>query len=352
MSHFLQRPLSSAWDTVKAFLQPSTAAIGSVTQASGGSSGQPWWVATTSLGTTGAIGSVALLAGSSANTVGAIAQGAGSTSVAPWYVISTASGGAGSTAVDATLTSGGSTRIVGTVNVSSGVVLGLGSSANILGAIAQGAGSTTVSPWYVISTASAGAGSTTVDAQASSVGSTKLFGQVTVANPTTAVTVSSGVILSAGSSANTIGSVALVAGTSANVIGSAALVAGSSAATIGAIAQGAGNSTATGPWFVAQIPFSSANTSRTSIATSIDIQIVAASSRRALIIANRSTSQGVACGFSTAAVTTALANVDFFIPASNQIVFGFGFPLYGGPIRAITYTSTTVVATVSVVQFY
>ena len=66
----------------------------------------------TSAGTTGSIGSVALLAGSSANTVGAAAQGAGSTTVSPWYVISSAGGG-GSTTVDANLSSAGSTKVVG-----------------------------------------------------------------------------------------------------------------------------------------------------------------------------------------------------------------------------------------------
>lgn len=288
---------------------------------------------------------VVLAAGSSSNVLGAVAQGNGSTSVSPWYVISTASAGAGSTTVDANLSSAGSTRVVGTVNVSSGVVLGAGSSANLVGAvavssgvvlgagstsnslgsvalvagssantvgaIAQGAGSTSVAPWYVISTASAGAGSTTVDAQASSVGSTKLFGQVTVANPTTAVTVSSGVVLGAGSSANVLGQIAqgagstsiapwyvistasagagsttvdanltsagstrvvgtvnvssgvvLGAGSTTNSIGSVALVAGSSGNTVGAIAQGAG-STSIAPWYV--ISTASAGAGSTSV---------------------------------------------------------------------------------------
>lgn len=83
------------------------------------------------------------------------------------------------------LSSVGSTRLVGRVeintpttlvSVSSGVILAAGSSSNVLGAVAQGNGSTTVSPWYVISTASAGAGSTTVDANLSSAGSTRVVG--------------------------------------------------------------------------------------------------------------------------------------------------------------------------------
>lgn len=83
------------------------------------------------------------------------------------------------------LSSVGSTRLVGRVeintpttlvSVSSGVILAAGSSANVLGAVAQGNGSTSLSPWYVISTASAGAGSTTVDANLSSAGSTRVVG--------------------------------------------------------------------------------------------------------------------------------------------------------------------------------
>ena len=389
------------------------------------------------------VGSVALVAGSSGNMLGQVAQGPGSTSIAPWYVISTAAAGAGSTTVDANLSSAGSTRVVGTVNVTSGVVLGAGSSANTLGSIAQGAGSTSVAPWYVISTASAGAGSTVVDAQASSVGSTKLFGQVTVANPTTAVTVSSGVILAAGSSANTLGAIAqgagstsvapwyvistaaagagsttvdanlssagstrvvgtvnvssgviLGAGSSANTIGAVALVAGSSDAEIGgvnltsgstafvagavvlaagttstvagAVALAAGSSAVTvgavalvagttGNYqFVQSIAFSSGGVARTSVSTTVDTQLIGANAnRKALVIANRSTTQTVGVGFSTAAVTTALANVDFYIGPASQAAFGIhgGYPLYLGPLRGINLTSTTVAGSVGVIEF-
>lgn len=333
------------------------------------------------------IGSVALVAGSSGNTVGAIAQGAGSTSIAPWYVISTASAGAGSTTVDANLSSVGSTRVVGTVNVTSGTILGAGSSANLLGAVsvssgvvlgagstanslgsvalvagssantvgavAQGAGSTSIAPWYVISTASAGAGSTTVDAQASSVGSTKLFGQVTVANPTTAVTVSSGVILGAGSSANVLGQIAQGAGSTSiapwYVISTASAGAGSSAVDA-TLTSG----TSRAFQYVQSIPFSTGNVIRSSVTTTVDTQVVAGNTnRQALVIANGSTTQTVGLGLTTAVVTTARANINLYLPPTTQVRFASNgdFPLYKGPIRGINLTSTAVAGGVIVTEF-
>lgn len=228
------------------------------------------------------------------------------------------------TAVEANLSTVGSTRLVGRVdvnnpttsvslssqititvgnpttqvNVTSGVVLGAGSSGNVLGAVAQGNGSTTGAPWYVISSGG-GAGSTVVD-------------------------VTSGVILGAGSSGNIIGSVGQGPGSSANY------------------------------WFSQPLAFTSALTSRSSVATSVDVQIVAGTSARlAMVVANRSTLQTVGIGFSTAAVTTGLANVDIFIPPSGYITFGYsgGVPLYRGPLRAINLTSTAVAGSVAVTQF-
>lgn len=146
------------------------------------------------------------------------------------------------------------------------------------------------------------------------------------------------VIGTGGSTANTVGNVALIAGSSANTIGSVALVAGTTA----------------NYQFVQSIAFSSGNISRSSVSTTIDTQLIAANAnRKALIIANRSTSQTVGCGFSTAAVTTALANVDFFIGPSAAVSFGIhgGFPLALGPIRGINLTSTTVAGSVGVTEF-
>lgn len=280
--------------TVQLSSAGTTGSIGSVALLAGSTATM---IGSITVGTAGStantIGSAALLAGSSANTIGAVAQAPGSTSVAPWYVISTAAtGGPGSSAVDANLTSLGSTKVVGTVNVSSGVILGAGSTGNVIGSVIMG---------------------------------------------------------TAGSTANTVGSVALLAGTTGTMVGAIAL----SSAGYNAVTQGAGSSANTA-WTIDSVPFSSGGCSRTSISTTVDIQIVAANAnRKALIIANRSTAQTVGCGFSTAAVTTGLANVDFFIGPSSFVSFGIqgGFPLYQGPLRGINLTSTTVAGSVGVVQF-
>ena len=306
----------------------------------------------------------------------------------------------GSTTVDANLTSAGSTKLVGIVQVSNpttsvtvsnpttSVSLSAGSSSNMVGAVAVSNPTTSVSL----------SSQHTVTADLSSVGSTKLAGQFTVANPTTSVTVSSGVILGAGSSANTIGSVAnvagssatligavavssgvvlgagssanvlgsvtLAAGTTANSLGSVALLAGTSANIIGTVVNAAGGSTigsvqqglgsSANFWFVQSIAFSSGGTARTSVSTTVDIQIIAANaSRKALVVSNRSTVQTVGLGYSTAVLTTALANVDLFLPVSGQLSFGLagGLPLFTGPMRGINLSSTTVAGSVSVIEF-
>lgn len=174
----------------------------------------------------------------------------------------------------------------------------------------------------------AAAASTLGFSGASAVPSSGAFGLTVRAIPTTAqlqgVAVSSGAILGAGSSAN----------------------------VIGAVAQGPGSSD--NFWFNQSIPFSSGQTSRTSISTTVDTQIVAANAaRKALIVANRSTLQTVGIGFSTAVLTTALANVDVFIGPSSFISFGLhgGLPLYTGPLRGLNLTSTAVAGSVAVTQF-
>lgn len=259
----------------------------------------------------------------------------------------TTGGGAGSTTVDANLTTVGSTRLAGrftvdnpttAVTVSSGVILAAGSSDNTLGAVAQGAGSTTIAPWYVISTAAAGAGSTTVDANLTSAGSTRVVGAVslasaastnsvaafTVANPTTSVTVSSGVILGAGSSANTIGSVGQAAG-----------------------------STGVTPWYVEGWGFSSAMTVRTTINSSVDVALMAASTaRRACLIQNQSTGTALLVSFTTAAVTSGGAYT-FQIAANAFAALGGqvgNMPNYQGPIRG-KMNSTAVAGPVFVTEF-
>lgn len=380
-------------------------------------------------------------ASGSLNTAGGAASTAGgSTAVDATLLASTAVVGhvivdsmpavsvSGSSVVDANLSSVGSTKLVGQVTVANpttAVTLAAGSSNNTIGAVAV---------------LNAAGGSTAVDATLSSAGSTRLVGQftvanpttsvtltnpataVTVSNPTTAVTVSSGLVLGpstaeigqvelatgttgimgafylatgttgligtvanssgmingastaviglvaqgsqassanawwaalvAGSSANTLGSVALVAGTTANALGSVALVAGSSANTIGAVAQGVGSSA--NAWYTQSIAFSSANAARTTVNTSVDVQVIAANaSRKALIIASLSTAQTVAIGLTTGVMTTALANVSLYLTANSYILFGLsgGLPIYQGPIRAINITSTAVAGGVAITEF-
>jgi hypothetical protein len=219
------------------------------------------------------------------------------------------------------------------VTLTSGSILGAGSTANVIGAVSVANPTTSVN----------------------------------VANPTTSVTVTSGTVLGAGSSANTLGAVALVAGTTANALGSVALLggstgnslgavallSGSSANVLGQVAQGAGSSA--NFWFMQSIPFSSANLARSSVATTVDVSIVAANAnRKALIIQNLTTFE-IGLGFSTGAVTTAFANVDWALqPRGNQndrLIMGFNTPLFTGPIRGISLGTTAVVSGVKVLEF-
>lgn len=298
------------------------------------------------------------------------------------------------TAVEANLSSLGSTRLVGQVTVANpttGVTVSNPTTSVDSAATLTSAGSTRLVGQVTIANPT-----TAVEANLSSVGSTKLVGQVTVTNPTTSVTVTSGVILTAGSSANIIGSVTAAAGTTgtligavavssgvvlgagstANSLGSVALLAGSSATMVGAVtvanpttavSLGAGSSAnilgqvVQGPgssanfWFEQSIPFSSANLARSSVATTVDISVVAANAnRKALIIQNLSTLE-IGLGFSTGAVTTALANVDWSLGArggvGDKLIMGFGAPLFLGPIRGITLGSTAVAGGVRVLEF-
>lgn len=292
----------------------------------------------------------------------------------------TADSGGGSTAVDATLTSAGSTRLVGQVTVanpttsvslSSGITVSVTNpttsvslssqhtvtadlssvgSTRLAGRVTvdnpttsvtlsseptviQGAGSTSVAPWYVISTAAAGAGSTTVDANLTSAGSTKLVGQVTVANPTTAVTVSSGVVLGAGSTANMIGTVTL------------------STINQNVDLSSAGSTRVVG--LVDGITFSTGMTVFTTLNSSVDVSLLAASTaRKGCIIQNGSTGTALLVNLSTQAVSSA-GSYNFQIPANGFIVMGGqvgNMPNFTGPMRCKTY-STAVSGTVFVTAF-
>ena len=246
------------------------------------------------------------------------------------------------------------TQTIGTVlnatttNQIGSVALVAGSSANTVGSVALLAGSSDNELGGVNLTS----GSTAF-----------LAGAFVIGNGSTGNTAGS-VALLAGSSANTIGSVALIAGTTANSIGSVALVAGSSANTIGAVAVSSANSiylgigTSATYQFAQSIPFSTATIARTSVSTTVDISVIAANAnRKALVIANGSTTQTVSLGFSTAAVTTGLANATVYLAAApgagSVISFGIhgGLPLYTGPIRGINLTSTTVAGGIFVTEW-
>lgn len=311
------------------------------------------------------VGSVGLTSGSSAVEL----TSAGSTRLVGRVDINNAT-----TALDANLTSVGSTKLVGKVDVNN---------------------PTTAVSLSSQHTFTLGNPTTAVEANLSTVGSTRLVGRVdvnnpttavslssvhtvTVGNPTTAVTVSSGVILGAGSSANMLGQVQatgttkvdvssgliLGAGSSANVLGSVTLSSVTTAITVGSVAllpgastvgsvqQGAGSSA--NFWYTQPLAFSSANAARTTVNTSADIAVIAANAaRKALVIANLSTAQIVGLGMSTGAVTTGLTNVNLFLPPNSQLTFGYsgGLPLFTGPFRGINISSTAIAGGVAVIEF-
>lgn len=129
-------------------------------------------------------------------------------------------------------------------------------------------------------------------------------------------------------------------------------VSGSTATIVGTVSLALGTSATY--QFEQSIPFSSGNVSRSTIATSVDAAIIAANAnRKALVIANGSTAQMVGIGLTTAAVTTARANINMYLQANSQIRFGLigDFPLYLGPVRGINLTSTAVTGFVIVTEF-
>lgn len=327
-----------------------------------------------------------------------------SSSALAWVVSplsSTGGGGAGSTVSDVNLTSAGSTKLVGQVTVanpttsvslSSQATVTLGNPTTAVDANLTSVGSTKLIGLVAFSSQPTitASGTTAVDATLTSAGSTRVVGSMTLtsapstnpvaaftlANPTTSVTLAAGssatlvgsvIIGTGGSTANPVGSVALLAGSSANILGSVVLNSGttdvtiggvviepgSSANMVGNVAQGVGSSN--NFWTFDGFAFTSGLTSRTSVSSTVDTQLVAANAnRKAMVIANLSTSQTVGIGLTTNAVTTGLANVSVYLPPATQISFGgYGgnFPGYTGPVRGINLTSTTVGGGVAVTQF-
>lgn len=236
----------------------------------------------------------------------------------------------GTTAVD--LSSGGSTKVIGTVNQSSGAILGASTAA--IGQITSGT-------------------QTIGSVQLTSAGTTGSIGSVALLAGSSANLVGAIIVGTAGSSANMVGTVVLSSGTTGITVGSVALLAGSSANVVGSIAQGNGSSAAI-DWIVNSRPFSSGNAARTTVNSSVDVSVIAANAnRKALIIASLSTAQVVSIGLTTATMTTALANASLYLQPMTQVSFGIqgGLPLYQGPIRAINISSTAVGGGLAVTEF-
>lgn len=234
------------------------------------------------------------------------------------------------------LSSVGSTRLVGRVDVNnpttavtvtSGVVLGAGSSANMLGQVAQGAGSTSIAPWYVI-TSGGGAGATAVDANLTSVGSTRQIGTVSQGTP-------------GGSSADAWWVRTVTTG-----------AAGAGSTTVDANLTSAGSTKMIG--LVRGEPFSSGQITRSTLNSSAEGQIFAANAnRKYATITNCATAVTLYVGLSTEAVTTLGANAHFILGALQTFTLGGpvgNMPNYTGPIRG-RINSTTVVGPVIGVEF-
>lgn len=301
--------------------------------------------------TANALGAVALLAGTSANTIGNV-------------TVSNLSTGGGSTTVDANLSSAGSTKVVGTVNVSSGVVLG--GSTQMTGLISSGTqtiGTVVLTSGGILGASTAAIGQLTSGTQTigsvqlSSAGTTGSIGSVALLAGSTANVVGA---VANSSGTQTIGSVQLTSAGTTGSIGSVALLAGSSASVIGQAAISSANpiylglGTSATYNFMQSIPFSSGNAARTTINSSIDVSVIAANAnRKALIIASVSTAQVVALGLTTAAVTTGLVGVSLYLEPMKQVSFGLqgGLPLFLGPVRGINITSTAVGGGLAVTEF-
>lgn len=249
-----------------------------------------------------------------------VGQGTPGSSNSPWWTQSVSGTGAGSTEVDVKSITP-STAHIGDVSISSGSV--------------------TVSSGAVLGPSTAAIG------QISS--GTQTIGTVIPASGTQTIGT---VLLGSAGTTGSIGSVALLAGSTANSVGAVALLSGSSANMLGQVVQGPPSSA--NAWFVQSVPFSSGGVARTTVNTSADASLIAANAnRKALVIASLSTAQVCALGLTTATMTTALANVSFYLQPSQQMTFGLpgGMPLYQGPVRGINITSTAVAGGVSVTEF-
>lgn len=310
-------------------LDPSTEKIGTVGQGTPGSSATPWFFAGTV-----AVSSGSISLSSGLLTIGTVAQGSAGSSNSPWFMT-------GSVAVSS-----------GSVGISSGNVVA-----------AQGTAASSSAPWQVtgsvlISSSTATIGTVINATSTSQIGAVALSsGTQTVGSVVQGSAGSSTqpwyfVGASAGSSANMLGTVVLSSGTTGITLGAVALLAGSSANMAGAFAQGPGASESS--WVVNGYTFSSAQTSRTTANTTVDAAVIAAVANRKAMVIQNLTTVDLALGFSTAALTTALANISYILASRQSLTFGgmAGMvPNYTGPVRGLIIGSSVVSGGVSVTQF-
>lgn len=302
--------------------------------------------------------------------------------------LSTAAAG-GSTTADVNLTSAGSTRLVGQVTVANPTTAVTVSNPSTAVTVTNPTTAVTVSnPTTSVSLSSQHTvtvgNPTTAVTVSNPTTSVSLSSQhtVTIGNPTTAVTVSSGVVLGAGSTANNIGAVSVANPTTSVTVSSGVVLGpGSSANTLGAVAQAPG-STSIAPWYVIStaaagagsttvdanlssagstrivglvdgISFSSGVTVFTTINSSVDSSLLAASSaRRGCIIQNGSTGTALLVVLSTQTVSSASA-YQFQVPANGFVVMGGqvgNMPNFIGPMRCKVY-STALAGPVFVTAF-
>lgn len=270
------------------------------------------------------------------------------------------------------LSSAGSTRLVGRVDVNNPTTSVTLTNPTTLVDQGAPAGSST-SAWWVrtVTTGSAG-GSTTVDLGTG--GSTRLAGRVTVDNPTTAVTVSSGLVL--GPSTAAIGSVAqggpagtstdawwvrtvttgsaggsttvdLGSGGSTRVIG----LISSGTQTIGTVNQGAPAGSSTDAWWVRSVttgsaggsttvdlgsggstnlvglvegtPYTTGQLARTTVNSSLDASLFAANAnRKGICIANGSTGTALLVSLNSTVAVTSGGSYSFQVPALGFVYMG------------------------------
>lgn len=278
------------------------------------------------------------------------------------------------TAVDAaaTLTSAGSTRLVGRVDVnnpttsvslSSQHTVTIGNPTTAVQANLTSEGSTRLVGQVTVANPT-----TAVEANLSSLGSSKLVGRVDVNNPTTAVSLSSQHTVTVGNpttaadanltSAGSTRSVGTFnqgspAGTSADAWWVRTVSSGGGGAGSTLVDLGSGGATRS-IGIVQGTPFTSDSITRATANSSAEAQLFAANANRDYVmITNMSTAVNLFVGLTSAAVTTLGANAHFVIPPAQTFTLGGQLgngPKYLGPIR-VRLNSTTLVGPVIGVEF-